>query len=816
MNVENNELLLRYHSFLLDDIKTRKIEININSLKCALFIYFQNDPYFIKLLYINIFNLGNEWNYTIICCYDNYEFVKNSCLEISENINIITVDKYENFMFDLNFWNDIKYESLLLFDEKTLILNNLNKEFLDYNIISNRNIIFLKKEIIVKMINKSKINNLKNNNENKIFLFYLFINKFLEIIKQNKLLIIEKTLIFKEEDENIYCSDFYNNKSFSCLNIWLNNQNYHSIIQSKLQLKKKDVELEIILMFGYLNVEIYEKYNVYTSYDIIKFNENQNYLFINGDYDLNVENIKMLEKNFKESYCNVISPLIISHVDELEYFGGVFNNNKYIYIDNKIITLNKVENNEYWANFIQNTMCPYFNLFMIKNVDNIFLKNEYNGFIENVINYSLILKEVKVTPFVKIRNKLCLNIINEIKLNVDNIFPIDLNEKYLVDIYNQYNKNNLVSFKFFENNYYLSLSNKKYILIIEYVKFSPENDCGSLYIFYLIKTLLKLGYQIHFYNIINDVKYNKIFQEMGIYVYESEKKIKNIINNCNVYEYIFISRVYSMNYFYEDVKKYCLKSKIIFITHDINLLKNKKQILYNKNIFYNPSSIDEMKYIELSNISVIVSKYEFEYLKNEEKKEKIIYSPICYEIENDYNRCIENTHDIYFIGSAYHANVDAIIFFLKNHWYNILERINIKLHIIGKVCYNIGNEYKNNSSIVFHNCVSVDKISDLLKKFRMCIVPLRYGGGIKGKILQSFNLKIPCLASKVAVEGMEIVENENIIVEYFDNNFAEKFVKHYNNIELLNKISENSYNLMKNVYSLEKNEEYVNNIFKNL
>ena len=159
MNVENNELLLSYHSFLLDDIKTKKIEINSNSLKCALFIYFQNDPYFIKLLYINIFNLGNEWNYTIICCNDNYEFVKNSCLEISENINIIKVDRFENFMFDLNFWNNVKYESVLLFDEKTLILNKLNKEFLDCNIISDRNIIFLKKEIIVKMINKSKINN---------------------------------------------------------------------------------------------------------------------------------------------------------------------------------------------------------------------------------------------------------------------------------------------------------------------------------------------------------------------------------------------------------------------------------------------------------------------------------------------------------------------------------------------------------------------------------------------------------------------------------------------------------------------------------
>jgi hypothetical protein len=816
MDVENNELLLNYHSFLLNDVETKKIEIKNNLINGLLFIYFGKEVYFIKLLYINIFNLGNNWDCTIICCYDNYEFIKNSCLEISENIKIIKVDKFENFLLNLNFWNDLKYENILLLDEKTLIFNNLDEEYFNYDIINDKNIIFIKKEIILKILNKSKISNLKNNDRTKIFVFYLFINKFLELMNYNKLLITEKTLIFKnEEEENNYCSNFFNKKSFSCLNIWLNNQNYYSIIQSKLQLKKKDGELEIILMSGYLSADIYKNYNVYSNFDVIKFNENQNYLFVNGDFDLNVENIRMLEKNFKESYCSIISPLIISNVGELEFFGGVFDNQKYIYIDNKIITLNKIENNEYWAKFIQNTMCPYFNLFMIKNVNNIFLKNEYVGFIENIINYSLILKEVKVTPFVKIKNRMSLNVSNEINLNIDNILPIKLNEKYLVDIYNQYNKNNLVSFKFFENKY-LSLSNKKHILIIEYVKFSPENDCGSLYIYFLIKTLLKLGYQIHFYNIINDAKYNKIFQEMGIYVYESEKKIKNIINNYNVYDYVFISRVYSMNYLYEDVKKYCLKSKIIFITHDINLLKNKKQILYNKNIFYNPSVSDEMKYIDLSDISIIVSKYEFEFLKNEEKKEKIIYSPICYKIENDYNRCIENTHDIYFIGSGYHANVDAILFFLKNHWMYIISRINIKLHIIGKVCYNIGNEYKNNPSIVLHNCVPENKINDLLKKFRICIVPLRYGGGIKGKILQSFNLKIPCLASVIAVEGMEIIENENIIVEFFDNNFAEKFVNHYNNIKLLNKISENSYNLMKRVYSLEKNEEYINNIFKKL
>ena len=53
-------------------------------------------------------------------------------------------------------------------------------------------------------------------------------------------------------------------------------------------------------------------------------------------------------------------------------------------------------------------------------IDNIFFKNKYLTFIENVINYSLILKEVKVTPFVKIKNKSSLNVINEIQINLQN------------------------------------------------------------------------------------------------------------------------------------------------------------------------------------------------------------------------------------------------------------------------------------------------------------------------------------------------------------------------------------------------------------
>ena len=62
----------------------------------------------------------------------------------------------------------------------------------------------------------------------------------------------------------------------------------------------------------------------------------------------------------------------------------------------------------------------------------------------------------------------------------------------------------------------------------------------------------------------------------------------------------------------------------------------------------------------------------------------------------------------------------------------------------------------------------------------------------------------------------KIINGENIIVEFFDNNFPEKFTKYYNDIELLQKISNNGYETIKNFYSLEQNNKYMHDMFLQL
>ena len=119
---------------------------------------------------------------------------------------------------------------------------------------------------------------------------------------------------------------------------------------------------------------------------------------------------------------------------------------------------------------------------------------------------------------------------------------------------------------------------------------------------------------------------------------------------------------------YDFIKQYCKKSKIIFITHDINFLRNERQlefikddkIIKSKKKENNENKKIELEYIQKADISIVVSKEEYNILIEKEKIININYVPICYELYNDYNREIENTHDIYFIGSSHPPNIDAV------------------------------------------------------------------------------------------------------------------------------------------------------------
>jgi glycosyltransferase involved in cell wall biosynthesis len=50
----------------------------------------------------------------------------------------------------------------------------------------------------------------------------------------------------------------------------------------------------------------------------------------------------------------------------------------------------------------------------------------------------------------------------------------------------------------------------------------------------------------------------------------------------------------------------------------------------------------------------------------------------------------------------------------------------------------------------------VDRLDDLFGRVRLTVAPLRFGAGIKGKVLESFAAGIPCAMSEIAAEGLPL------------------------------------------------------------
>jgi glycosyltransferase involved in cell wall biosynthesis len=84
----------------------------------------------------------------------------------------------------------------------------------------------------------------------------------------------------------------------------------------------------------------------------------------------------------------------------------------------------------------------------------------------------------------------------------------------------------------------------------------------------------------------------------------------------------------------------------------------------------------------------------------------------------------------------------------------------------------------------------VPALADILHKLRCTVVPLRYGAGIKGKVLESFAHGLPCVMSEVAAEGLELPEDLTWLVARSPAEFAEKLARVHEDAAFNGRLSE--------------------------
>jgi glycosyltransferase involved in cell wall biosynthesis len=95
---------------------------------------------------------------------------------------------------------------------------------------------------------------------------------------------------------------------------------------------------------------------------------------------------------------------------------------------------------------------------------------------------------------------------------------------------------------------------------------------------------------------------------------------------------------------------------------------------------------------------------------------------------------------------------------------------------------------------------------------RLSVAPLRYGAGVKGKVVTSLRLGTPAVVTSVAAEGIDLVHGRDVLVADAPAAFADAVVALHTDAELWSALAESGYRRVAAQFSSERAEEALRRI----
>ncbi len=137
------------------------------------------------------------------------------------------------------------------------------------------------------------------------------------------------------------------------------------------------------------------------------------------------------------------------------------------------------------------------------------------------------------------------------------------------------------------------------------------------------------------------------------------------------------------------------------------------------------------------------------------------------------------------IGNFLHTpNLDSVVFLKEAIWPLIKEKLpTATIKIYGAYGYEKAQRLHDISSGFFVKGRAED-VSKVMQEARVCIAPLRFGAGLKGKFIDAMNNGTPIVTTKVGAEGMFMKDNWSVILANEPKAIAEAAVLlHENKVE---------------------------------
>jgi GT2 family glycosyltransferase/SAM-dependent methyltransferase len=352
---------------------------------------------------------------------------------------------------------------------------------------------------------------------------------------------------------------------------------------------------------------------------------------------------------------------------------------------------------------------------------------------------------------------------------------------------------------------------KPCVMIVDHYVPQPDRDAGSRTMFAFIQSLLQMECNVKFWpdNLWYDPVYTPKLQQLGVEVIYGKEQVGQFSEWVRSSEgqitHVLLSRPHvAINYL--DALRQFPNIQVSYYGHDLHFarIKNEAELTGKTHLLAEADNYlkKESGIWQSVNVVLYPSCEETTFIKNNYPTvSACTISPYIYPRISQYieRTPTQNKSIIFVAGFGHPPNVDAARWLVQEIMPYVFKSTDANLYLIGS---NPTDEVK---ALASENIIVTGYVTDeqLLKYYleaRIAVVPLRYGAGIKNKVVEAMAYGTPLVTTEIGAQGLAGLESL-IPITSNAQMFAEKICEILADDNVWKKISERGIQFVEEHFS---------------
>ncbi len=366
----------------------------------------------------------------------------------------------------------------------------------------------------------------------------------------------------------------------------------------------------------------------------------------------------------------------------------------------------------------------------------------------------------------------------------------------------------------------ITMNQLKKLLIIGFVWPEPNSSAAGGRMMQLISIFKENGFEITFASAAQDSDFMVDLSENGVIKKSIElnsSSFDDFVIELNP-DVVLFDRFMIEEQFGWRVTEHCPKAIRILDTEDLHCLRTARQKAFKENRKFKIPDLlsEEVAKREIASIlrcdlSLIISEFEMNILTKNFKinSDLLFYLPFLVEkmTENDLQELpsFEDRKNFVFIGNFLHEPNWNTVQYLKEAIWSLIRKD------FPEAVLEIYGAYPSQKVLQLHQPKNgfyimgrAEDANEIVKKARIVLAPIRFGAGLKGKLLEAMQCGTPSVTTSIGSEAMHADLPWNGCIEDNPKEYAEKAVLLYQNENLWKQAQKNGIAIINECYQKDK------------